>query len=429
MIPVVIWGVLSGWCTPRGPLTATGAIVTIVVSVAAGVLAARTRRPYLVLPLLFVVAAELGRLPASGPSVDTPRLTAFGMIALVTVRGVHWLTALVPLLLGVVAARSFRARTWHRWPALALLAALLVAFAVPARTTPVPGGVAAMARVDGLTVMIRGARPDLPVLLFVPGTPGGSETGAVREHLAGLERHFIVATMDRRAFPGPSVSLDSEVADVLAVTAHLRSRFGRHRIHLLGFSGGSLVGAVAAARSPAQFHAYVGTGQAVDLRASDEIFYADILAWARATGRTEVADGLAAQGPPPYPGFREYELFLLHETEAYGQGTPPVGVGGPERTLLAKAHTLTAIMDTWDALYPKLQSVDLRRDVPRLAVPAWFVQGSEEMRGLEELFTPWYEQLQAPAKRLFVVPGAGHRAMFEQPDRFVAIMAEIAAAT
>jgi pimeloyl-ACP methyl ester carboxylesterase len=98
-----------------------------------------------------------------------------------------------------------------------------------------------------------------------------------------------------------------------------------------------------------------------------------------------------------------------------------------EYTLLQKVHTLNAIVDSWSALYPHMQQVDLRRDVPQLQVPVYFVQGGHEMRGLAEPFNQWYQRLQAPSKHLDVFETAGHRAMFEQPDRFVAVMDRILA--
>jgi pimeloyl-ACP methyl ester carboxylesterase len=101
----------------------------------------------------------------------------------------------------------------------------------------------------------------------------------------------------------------------------------------------------------------------------------------------------------------------------------------PEYTLLQKAHTLTAILDTWDALYPRMQDIDLRTDALRLQVPVYFVQGADEMRGLAVVFADWYARLQAPARHLDVVAGAGHRVMFERPDRFVEILARVRAET
>jgi pimeloyl-ACP methyl ester carboxylesterase len=223
------------------------------------------------------------------------------------------------------------------------------------------------------------------------------------------------------------VTLDGAVADTLAVTDYLRHRFHQDKIYLLGHSGGSIISVLAVRRYPEKYRAYIGTGQGVDPPASDRIFYDDILAWARTTGRAKLARQLVEQGPPPYRSVYAYEPIMLYETEAYGQRPTDLGLDVPEYTLLQKVHTVNAILDTWSVLYTRMQGVDLRRDAPHLDVPVYFVQGGHEMRGLEVLFEQWYRQLDAPQKYLEVFATAGHRAMFEEPDRFVAVMDQVLA--
>ncbi|GAA2716817.1 alpha/beta fold hydrolase [Actinoplanes palleronii] len=445
LLPAAVWGALAALWTPRGPLTATQALCSIVISAGVGFGAGRllrSRWPILTTPLVYVVSLELTRLPVTGPSVDLPHASLFGVLALITGRGVHALLAVAPMALAAAYGCGLRRRRGRILGRVAILALLLLAVgvALPARTAAIPGGIAELTRVEvnghRLGLMIRGRDLNRPVLLFVPGAPGGSEAVAMRAHLPALESHFVVATLDRRGGgasypaldPTSTVSPQDEVADILAVTDHLRTRFARDRIVLLAHSGGSLLGALAVRQHPEKYSAYVGTGQGVDVEASDQLFYDDILAWAKSTGDSGTVRTLQRQGRPPYRDFWSYEPFLLHENEVYGQRSAPLEIAGPEFTLLQKVHTLTAMMDTWSALYPREQGLDLRRDVPELAVPAYFVQGEREMRGLTVLFDQWYAALRAPAKRLVVIPGAGHRVMFEEPDRFVTALTGLLAA-
>ena len=287
-----------------------------------------------------------------GPTVDVPHGSLFGVVVLVAGRGLQALLTVVPMLLALACGRGVPGRFGRVVVALAGATVLLftTAAAIPARTAAVPGpdGIAELTHVGRLGVMIRGAHATAPVLLFVPGAPGGSERGAVRHRLGAVEQRFVMATLDRRGGgssypaldPTGRVTLDREVDDILAVTDWLRQRFG----------------------------------------------------------------------------------FLMWENQAYDQHDNPLDVGVRELTLLQKAHTLNAMLDTWDVLYPRMQRADLRRDAPALAVPVWFVQGENEMRGLAVLFDEWYAQLTAPHKQLVTVPGAGHRVMFEQPDAIVKVL-------
>lgn len=454
------WGLVAGWWTPRGPGTVGTALASIGISLAVGLAAgrlSRSRWAMLAAPVLFAVAVELVRLRLRGPTVDRPHLTPFGVVSLLAGRGVHGLLSLLPLLVGAaygagLARRAVGAaprRPVLRWlgrGVVGLLAALLalvtVGAAVPARTAPIPGGIAEFDTVHSagrdLGLLIRGADPRAPVLLVVPGPPGGSETGSVRRHLAGLERRFVVATWDRAggprswsAFRPPAQwTLDDEVDDLLAVTRHLRQRFGRDRVHLLAHSGGTIPGLLAVQRHPELFAAYVGVGQVVSLREADRSEYANMLAWARRTGRADLAGRMAAQGPPPYRDLWAYEPLLANEPAAFavdrtGAAEDETGVvsnlGVPEYSPLEKAH-LFGFLDGWDVLYPRLQDLDFRRDVRELRVPAWFVDGAQEVPGRLRLFDEWYAQLRAPRKEHLVIPDAGHRSLFERPEPFVAYL-------
>jgi pimeloyl-ACP methyl ester carboxylesterase len=444
------WGIVAGWWMPRGPLTISQALWSVGLSAAVGGLAgwaSRSRWSMVVAPAVFVVAVELLRLRVDGPSVDAPHASAFGFVALVTGRGLHGLLSVLPMVLAAAysARPARRGRPLFRYARhattgllTALLLVLTVAVAIPARTPAVgERGIAELDRIDAgghrLGALIRGADRNAPVLLFVPGAPGGSEVGAARRHLAALEQRFVVVTLDRRGGgasypeldPTATVTLDTAVADVIAVTETLRRRFHQPKIYLLGHSGGSILSVLAVQRRPDLYAAYIGTGQAVDLAASDRIFYADILAWARSTGRDPLVRTLTALGPPPYRDVYSYEPIMLYENRVYtyaGAQDPFDSIGASELNLLQKAHTINALLDTWSVLYPRMQGVDLRRDVPRLTVPVYFVQGEHEMRGLAALFTPWWETLRAPVKELTVVPATGHRTMFEQPQRLAEVL-------
>ena len=287
--------------------------------------------------------------------------------------------------------------------------------------------------------MIRGHSIDNPVVLFLAGGPGGSELGAMRNHLPELEEHFTVVTWDQRGTgksypeldPTSTLTLDGAVRDTLAVTDHLRERFDQDQVYLLGQSWGSTLGVLAVQESPERYRALIGVGQMVSQLATDEIFYDDTLAWARSNGDGGLVDELERIGPPPYDAMFPYESALSYEHEVYPYDHSPnsEGEGGfsenfivPEYTLLEKAHLLGAFLDTFAALYPQLQGIDFRETATEFEVPVYFVQGAHEAGGRAEPFEDWYPMIDAPDKDVTVLATSGHRPLFEQPDEFVDYM-------
>lgn len=473
---VLAWGALAAWWTPRGPLTTSEALWSIGISLAVGAVAGaagRTRWTLLAAPVLFAFAFELVRLPVQGPMVDGVHATTYGVVALVTGRGFDAVVSLLPLVLGAavgagVARRrggASRVRDRGRYVrrGVAVLAAvgllaLTVGLVRPASTAPIagPGGgplagsIAELTSVDvggrQLGMMIRGDDVSNPVLLFLAGGPGGSELGAMRRHLSELEKHFTVVTWDQRGAgtsypaldPTATYTLDSAVADTITVTNDLRQRFAQDKIYLLGQSWGSILGVLAVQQQSQLYAAYVGSGQMVSPRRTDQIFYRDTLAWAEDTGDASLADHLTAIGPPPYQRMLDYETALTHEQDVYPyeHSGNSEGAGGfsenllvPEYALIDQVHLLGAFMDTFSVLYPQIQDVDLAADATTLSVPLFFVQGAHEVPGRAEPFQQWFSAVRAPDKELVVLERSGHRALFEQPQEFVTFMTDTVLAT
>ena len=65
-------------------------------------------------------------------------------------------------------------------------------------------------------------------------------------------------------------------------------------------------------------------------------------------------------------------------------------------------------------MYPQIQHIDFRQDVPRLEVPVYILDGKKELPARRDLALEWYEMLEAPSKRLYSFDNAGHSVPFEQ---------------
>lgn len=470
-----LWGAGAGWWTPRGPLTTSHAVWAILISLLVGTaagLAARSRWAVLASPIAFAAMFEFIRMGTDGPTVDVLSASTYGLIALIVGRGFHATVSLFPLAFGAVIGAGIahrlsahprsgeatgRRSTFAR-RGIAIVAALgLVAFTTmlirPASTDPIvdavgaeiPGSLAELTTIEvnghDLALMIRGHSIHNPVLLFLAGGPGGSELGAMRNHLSQLEEHVTVVTWDQRGAgksypaldPTHTITLDGYVRDTIVVTDYLRNRFGQDRIFLLGQSWGTTLGVLAVQQHPDRYHAFIGTGQMVSQLATDTIFYQDSLTWAQSTGRTGLVADLLAIGAPPYDDMLDYELALASEQDVYaydhtpnaeGEGQMSENLFVEEYSLIDQIHILGAFMDTFAVLYQQLQDIDFRDTATTFEIPVFFVQGAFEAEGRARPFAEWYPLVQAPIKDLVILDTSGHRPLFEQPDEFVAYMTD-----
>lgn len=463
-------GLITAGLIPRGPLTSAQALWSIALALLIGLgagLVSGSRWSMLIAPLAYALFFELGRLGLTGPTVDAIQLDSiYGVIALLTGRLFHGLLALLPILLGarlgVAMAKSLGYQaaaglgfgSWLFSGLGILVLAVLVFFMAKPGTThpimgsdgkPLPDSLAELTQVvlggQEQTVMIRGRNEDNPVLLYLAGGPGGTDLGAMRADVS-LEEDFIVVTWDQRGTgksypaidPLENMTLEQMISDTIELTNYLRARFEEDKVYLVGNSWGTILGTLAVQRHPELYHAYVGTGQMVSVRETDIMFWEDTLEWAEKTGDSDLAAQLRQMGKPPYQNLLDYEPIIQHEhdwnpyPEMGSSEEMPFNTFVPENSLLDRINAMRGLLDTYSVLYPQLQEIDFRQDVPELEVPVYIILGKYETRGRRILAEEWYDLLEAPTKELIVFDHSGHRPNFEEPGLFSRTMERILSA-
>lgn len=476
-VVVLLLGLAIAQTMPRGPATVAQALIVMASSLIVGGVAGfilRSRWAMLMMPLVYMIAVEIGRWDIVGPTVDGLRLNEpFGILALILGRGFHGLVGVLPLLLGSAwgvsiaqqtqpagSTRPFR--TPGRWAiattiGLALLALLI---ALPASTPPIlgengqplPGSIARLEKVrlgdQEQWIMLRGYSVDRPVILYLSGGPGQSDLPYSRVLFEDLSRNFVVVSWDQRGTgksyaaldPTATLTLNQAIADTIELTQYLRDRFGEQKIYLLGESWGSTLSVLAVQRQPDLYYASIGSGQMVSQRETDRRIYQDLLTLAAQENDTALATKLQSYGEPPYADTPYANAFVLGQYDRlYQPYTPPQsyirrgnaanlgpwGIFGREYNFVEKVNVLRGLIDMFSILYPKLQTIDFRQTVQQLDVPVYLLDGTAELKGRRDLALEWFEQLQAPHKQRFVFENAAHSVAFEQFEALSRLMIEV----
>jgi pimeloyl-ACP methyl ester carboxylesterase len=227
------------------------------------------------------------------------------------------------------------------------------------------------------------------------------------------------------------MTVDRAVSDVIELTEYLRQRFGEQKVYLMGESWGTILGVLAVEQRPDLYHAWIGSGQMVDVLETDRRIYRDLVAYAERTGDMALGTKLQEVGAPPYRDFpwtnanllAWYELIYKPYTPSAGYiargeaaGLDPFGALGSEYSFIEKANVLRGLIDTFAVMYPQLYGLDFREAVTRLEVPVYILDGAAELEGRRDLMLEWYDQLEAPTKQLVTFEGAAHSVAFEQAD-------------
>lgn len=281
-------------------------------------------------------------------------------------------------------------------------------------------------------VQIGAADPKNPVLLFLHGGPGGTSRIA-SEAWKPWEQHFTVVHWDQRGAGltldkngedgcGP-LTIDGMVQDGLELVEFLRRDHAKDKIILVGHSWGSILGVGMIKSRPDLFAAYVGTGQAVNMRRNEEINYAKQISRAEASHNAAALAALAEIGPPPYLERGKIGI-LRHWADALATGSGdsvqprphplPANLSANEIEIVMRGFQYSG-----GQLFEAISAVDLPSLGLDFDVPVFMFMGSEDQQTAPELAEEYFLAIRAPHKEFVRFDGCHHFAVFNRPDDFL----------
>jgi pimeloyl-ACP methyl ester carboxylesterase len=300
----------------------------------------------------------------------------------------------------------------------------------------IPGSIAVLEKIElgGFKqwINIRGRDTSNPVLLFLHGGPGMPMMYLAHKFQRPLEEQFVCVQWDQRGagksyskkVPIESMSVEQILSDAAELVYHLRKRFEKMKIYLVGHSWGTYTGMLLIKRYPELFEAFVSMGQVVDNVRGREIADSFIKEQARKIGNHEALEEMT-KNPD---GFREKWLFAFGG-ELYGETsyTPFImaGLKSPEYGLfdiqkVAKGSSFSSKHMIYNAMdgtiLENIRSVD---------IPVYFFTGRHDYTTPFELIEFFYERLEAPRKMLIWFDSSAHFPFYEEPELFSQKMVEI----
>lgn len=306
-----------------------------------------------------------------------------------------------------------------------------------------PQSIASMERwpINGMdqSIILRGRDRRNPLLVWVHGGPGTSETGVVRHYNSALEAHFVVVLWDQR-YAGRSLdpfgpkparqTVDDYVADLDAVIDGLQRRFSCRKVVLVAHSWGTVPGLLYAERRPENLAAYIGIGQEANALESERRSYEFVLNQAHARRDVPALERLQRIGPPPRPAGEVWTPRTL--LEKYGGAFHGSGsqlslalasagaseVNWRDGAAFLLAHDFNAAISEAEGRVV-LNSIHLRFDTP-----IFFLSGRTDHVVDAPLTFDYLQRISAPQKSFVWFEDSGHYPPFEEPDKFNAWMIE-----
>lgn len=292
-------------------------------------------------------------------------------------------------------------------------------------------------------INIYGKSIDNPVLLYLHGGPGSSTSTLDYAFTRKWSDVYTVVTWDQRGC-GKSydksrretITADTMMADGVAMTEFLRKHMNVEKITLLGHSWGSYFGANLALERPDCYEAFIGTGQFIDNNENEKRLYEAALEWSKddPEGR-EIVERW-------YPNRNAGLDFLALRNEIlkrYGYDMMKDGTDynvfftalfNPNYSLKDYMTVLGNVDDSFEPYYVFWDSEGFR-DMSLLgrydyAMPFYNIDGDMDYQTNFELACEYFQQVNAPAKQLFVMKNATHGLLESRSDAFSGFVHEIA---
>ena len=290
-------------------------------------------------------------------------------------------------------------------------------------------------RLNGVdqSVWFRGRDARAPALILLHGGPGASESALFRHFDSALENSFLVVYWEQRgtgrsyhgSIPDSSMTIDQMLDDLDALIDTVHARFGQQRVVLLAHSWGTILGTLYAYRHPEKVAAYVGVAQITDFAAGERLSYRWALHEAERRGDRHALEELRDMAPAPKSV--DDELALGRIVEDYGGSL----CGGLSTGKLIWTALRTDEADLADlfrfgkgnafslhALRPEYSHVDLTR-LRHFDVPIVFMLGRHDWHTPSVLAARYFDQIDAPSKRIEWFEHSAHNPPFAEPNAFV----------
>ncbi|WP_368565698.1 alpha/beta fold hydrolase [Pseudoxanthomonas sp. UTMC 1351] len=294
-------------------------------------------------------------------------------------------------------------------------------------------------------INVRGQDRGNPMVLFVHGGPAAPITPSQWQFQRPLEEYFTIANYDQRGagktfnlVPPESIAdtihVQRYVDDAIEVAEHLRKRYGKQKLILMGHSWGTVVGMHVALKRPDLFHAYVGVGQVINTRENERVSYQYGLAQAKARGNAEALRELESIGPYPgdQPITRERIIIARKWPQFYGGLT----AFREDSTYYFRAPRLSPDYDdrdrcainqgsvfTLDKLMAEFLEVDFT-GVRQFPIPVVMLMGRHDYTTPSEPTARWMEQVTAPYKQAVWFERSAHMAPWEEPGKTLVSLLE-----
>jgi pimeloyl-ACP methyl ester carboxylesterase len=260
-------------------------------------------------------------------------------------------------------------------------------------------------------IQVKGARVEDPVLLFLHGGPGNSAMAYADKFTNELQKCFLVVQWDQRKSGqthklNPSdepLSLARMEADVVEMINHLRTRFSKDRIYLMGHSWGGFLALQTASKHPELLMSCFAISPMVNQLESERLS----LAWMKEKAiATKNQTALTELEQVKIPFENGEQIYFHRNWLAHFSGNKP----------LSKPYVQSWAMK-WLGLFNEASAINFTTEAIEIKCPIFFFVGGRDYQTHFKLTEDYFKNVKAEKKDLFWFTNSGHNLNLTEPKK------------
>lgn len=286
-----------------------------------------------------------------------------------------------------------------------------------------------------------GTNYDNPVMLFLHGGPGSAESIFAHIFQEKWEDIFTVVHYDQRGSgktltknPDKYPTIDLMLKDLFEIIQYLKKKYNKQKIIILGHSWGSVLGSTFIKKYPGEVDYYIGVGQVINMLENERVGYEKVKELILQADDKKSLKKLEVVGDYPGDKFDSNCLKKCMKIRRI-QGKYNLAVKMDLSICMAafkspifKFSDISAMIKGVKAnknLLDFLGFFDLRSQSAEYKVPIYYILGANDWQTPYVIAKEYFETINAPYKKFYLIPNAGHMTMIDQPDLFFDTLLEI----
>lgn len=282
--------------------------------------------------------------------------------------------------------------------------------------------------------------PELPVLLFIHGGPGMSESTFSYAFQEGISDLYTVVHWDQRG-AGKTLSknkniyptMDELLDDFLQVVKYLKAKYFKEKIVILGHSFGSILATLFVLKHPEDVLYYIGAGQAISILENEKIGYEKLKELIVKADNKKDLKKLRKIGDYPENNYNKPMIKKIQNIRIL-QGKYKIGMDFIPilKTLLrspifqiSDIISIVKGMSNNKRIWEYLFSNSLYDETLDYEIPIYYIIGERDFQAPNTIAKSYFNKINAPYKEIFTIEDAGHFMMLDKPESFAEAMSKI----